>query len=318
MIDCRNAFDHPVATVIERRLGLARLATLFHHGQFRAAVDAVREMAAPPAGLEHIGKALEARLNFDASGALNELDRPMPPARLPSPWLEAIRAALRTEMKALEARPNTNHRQRTLVAELFWQADLVQRQGRLIDFVARIAALVEQAILVEIGREDGKTYATAEDFPNDGARGNPTAPGGTVARSRTDVDGSVSNLFRELERRTGAIGTASDTLRRLHAYTSCLDRVKRLRNRSCVAHALEAVNEKAIDEALNEAVVGNPIRDDSRAGRFPVEIPPNLFGSTRVLWVARQIVECSGLSLAGPNPVAAWGEKIAVHLEEGQ
>ena len=299
----------------DARVSKARVGTLLTHSLFSEAVLSIREVGDNLLSVRTMAEAMAHRLNFDIDGAINCLDR------LIIGRGSELALELRNELREMRPRNQvgeivTTEDQERLLPEVYWQADLARRQGRMIDFVARIGGLVEQALLAENGRTFGRIFKSLDEYRNFVKHSSDAS-----ALSSVDPSTPCGDLYAHLEirsKRQRALGNVAeaDRLMRIHVYATRLEWVKHLRNRSCVAHGLERVTNSAIDAALNEKVVAVWRLDEARGREVINTIPLRLFGSERVCWVAHEILRDIGISLPDRNPLVVWGERLAGLMEE--
>lgn len=296
------------------RVARSRVGTLLIQCLFSEAAVAIRDFGDDLRVVRDVVEAMAQRLNFDIDGAIRCLDRGTFGRG------SNLVPELRNELREMRPRNHagdilSTEDQERLLAEVYWQADLAWRQGRMIDFVARIGGLVEQALLAETGRTFGRIFKSLDDYRIFTKQ----SPEATTLRHADQLT-LCGDVFADLEKRAqrqrdAGNAAEADRLLRIHVHATRLDKVKQLRNRSCVAHGLERVTNSAIDTALDEQVGGIWRTSETRVREIIDTIPRSLFGSERVCWVAHEILRELGITLPDHNPLVEWGARLAGLIE---
>ena len=312
----------------DARAARTRVATLLKQCLFSEAAKSMDGLGDELVSLKVVIEAMSDRLNFDLAGAMKRLDA-IPNGHV-LVWAEELRSELRNELKEMhpryESRPTTGQSNPTenilttedqvrLLAEVYWQADLASRQGRMIDFVARIGGLVEQAVLAEVGQSFGRIFKSRDEYSTFAKSYRP------VSARRNPGERTLSgDVFDDLNKRTQdhrneGEDRKADRLHRIWVFATRLEKVKHLRNLSCVAHGLESVTKQRIDNALDQTVGASRSASERRDREVIATIPLELFGCQRVCWVASEILRELGVVIPHHNPLIKWGGRLAEVIE---
>ena len=150
-----------VASTIRRQALTQPAVRLLREGQFATAAAFIEALGDPRAGIiARLCRALHKWQDYDISGALAEARAardtlhsvPGTPGQLLSPIHQKLERYL--EQRALEIGPRLSPTTNQVI-DLLWGADLCRVQGRLVDFVARVARLNEAILRRTVSRACG-------------------------------------------------------------------------------------------------------------------------------------------------------------------
>ena len=188
-------------------------------------------------------------------------------------------------------------------SDLYWAADLCLRQGRLVDFVARVTRLQEAIlrwILGRILRVNAHDNGRKTFWPAARRLLTPDAlPSKTPDEQRAIDIPALIHVTDSL----GASATLPnrDTLRDLARYARCVDAVRDLRHRSVAGHAFEGVTEDQIAREVATRIVGQSVTEHITTR-----------GSPAVMDCLRKMFDCIGLDPPGrQNPYLTFGSGLA-------
>lgn len=187
------------------------------------------------------------------------------------------------------------------LTDVYWNADVCFRQERHVDFVARMALILERAIRCFIEEAIGHTVPESQNAKK---RGDFEVTLEARGLSRTEGRGldyvAFVKIAKDIAAHNDTFG-ADVAARAAHIteHADALDRLRQLRNESVVGHRLEAVTPTRVAEYV----------DAGLRRVFPNDGDPR--GVDGVQAAIRAILGGVGHEPTGPNPFLTYGERLA-------
>ncbi len=301
--------NHPPVLTPEPR---TVVLSLLHDGLFALASRVIRATGTDLADVADLCDVMQRRLEF-------EFSRPRTIARAladrPAASLRIRNAAstLARDLDQLMVHPVNQSTTNCQLAELFWNAEVCLRHGRIADFLARMWNAIEMALRLraELVAERRITdFPTAQSWWNELDPESPVRKGTCASKhfGSFEKDGLMSvrgciAILHGLEEAAVANHDWAEVERLNGARTAVciLEPIKQLRNDSLVAHGTIAISEDAISRALGRSTMR---QQDLR-------IPASLTGTAEVAWIYRQVMTDLGIQLSDENPILAMGRTLA-------
>ena len=303
-----NPSDPAFALDVARQMRVAfqrqPVADLLARGQFATAAEIVRswhdDRFAPLALAAEAIRLWLDQAHDDALALTTEANNHAHPHGGP-----AVNEVLHDLMADLEARrgeaPVSRDTEVRRLTDVYWNADVCFRQERHVDFVARMALILERAIqcfLEEVvGHKvpEGQNAREREEFEKALT---------DHGLSRTEGRGldvvAFARIAKEIEAKEGRWGPGvADRARRIWQHTEALYRLRELRNKSVVGHRLQAVTPTRVAEFV----------DADLKKVFPNDGDPR--GVDGVQAAIRAILGGVGHEPTGSNLFLTYGERLA-------
>lgn len=282
-----------VAATIRRQALTQPAVRMLKEGQFGTAAAFIEALGDPRAGIiARLCRALHKWQDYDISGALAEARAakdtlhsvPRTPTQILTPILQKLERDLEQRERETGPRPSPTTNQ---VIDLLWGADLCRAQGRLVDFVARVARLNEAILRRTVSRACGfdasdlnrslfwsniKTWLgdaapiLADRLMKmniDHARSDLALPPGTFNRHWAV---NVPNLLSVLD--VVALEASQSTLDLISIARASriIDVARPLHNKSIAGHAFTGVTDLVIRDLLRQVVPSTDTATRARLG----------------------------------------------------
>ena len=284
-----------VATTIRRQALTQPAVRMLREGQFGTAaafIEAWGDARATP--VAHLARALHKWQDYDISGALAEARAakntlhsvPRTPTQILNPILQKLERDLEQRARETGPRPSPTTNQ---VIDLLWGADLCRAQGRLVDFVARVARLNEAILRRTVSRACGFDasdsnrslfWSKIESWLGDAApiladrlrqanidhaRPDLTWPPGTFNRHWAV---NVPNLLSILDMVALEASQINLDLISIARASRIIDVARPLHNKSIAGHAFAGVTDSVIRDLLRQVV---PSTDTAIRARLSID-----------------------------------------------
>jgi hypothetical protein len=304
-----SATDPAFALDIARQLRVAfqrqPVADLLSRGQFATAAEIVRswddDRFAPLALAAEAIRLWLDQAHDDAHTQITGAQAHKPPGAVPD-----ITSLLNDLDGALQARqgiaPIARETEMRRLEDVFWNADLCYRQERHVDFVARMALILERAIRCFIEEAIGHTVPESQ---NKTKREEFETALEARGLSRTEGRGldyvAFVKIAKDIASNTGTFG-ADVAARATHIteHADALDRLRQLRNESVVGHRLEAVTPTRVADYVDAGLTKKVFSNDGD--------PRGVDGVQAAIRVILGVV---GHEPTGSNPFLTYGERLA-------
>ncbi|NDG98672.1 MAG: hypothetical protein EBY11_12160 [Proteobacteria bacterium] len=289
---------------------------LLHDGLFALASRVIRTAGTDLADVADLCDVMQRRLEFEFSrpriNARAIADRPTASLRIRN-----AASTLARDLDQLMVQPVNQSTTNWQLAELFWNAEVCLRHGRIADFLARMWNAIEMALRLraELVAERRITdLATAQSWWNELDPESPVRKGACASKhfGSFEKDGLMSvrgciAILQGLEESAVANHDWAEVERLNGARTAVcvLEPIKQLRNDSLIAHGTIAISEDAISRALARSTMRQQ----------ELRIPATLTGTAEVAWIYRQVMTDLGVHLCDENPILAMGRALALIVE---
>ena len=284
-----------VATTIRRQALTQPAVRMLSAGQFGTAAAFIEAWGDPRATpVAHLARALHKWQDYDISGALAEARAardtlhsvPDTSRQLLSPILQKLERYLDQRAGETGPRPSPTTNQ---VIDLLWGADLCRVQGRLVDFVARVARLNEAILRRTVSRACGfdasdsnraAFWSHIDSWLGDAApiladrlrqanidhaRPDRALPPGTFDRHWAV---NVPNLLNVLDMVASESSQINLDLIAIAQASRIVDVARPLHNKSIAGHAFASVTDAVIRDLLQQVV---PSRDIAMRARLGID-----------------------------------------------
>ena len=289
---------------------------ILHDGLFALASRVIRAAGTDLADVAELCDLMQRRLEFEFSrpriNARAIADRPTASLRIRN-----AASTLARDLDQLMVQPVNQSTTNWQLAELFWNAEVCLRHGRIADFLARMWNAIEMALRLraELVAERRITdLATAQSWWNELDPESPVRKGACASKhfGSFEKDGLMSvrgciAILQGLEESAVANHDWAEVERLNGARTAVcvLEPIKQLRNDSLIAHGTIAISEDAISRALARSTMRQQ----------ELRIPATLTGTAEVAWIYRQVMTDLGVHLCDENPILAMGRALALIVE---
>ncbi len=289
---------------------------LLHDGLFALASRVIRAAGTDLADVADLCDLMQRRLEFEFSRPLT-IARAIADRSTASLRIRNASSTLVCDLDQLMVQPANQSTTNWQLAELFWNADVCLRHGRIADFLGRMWNAMEMALRLRAELVAGRRIT---DLPTAQAWWNELEPESPVRKGTCESkhfgsfekDGLMSvrgciAILQGLEEAAVAIHDWAEVERLNGARTAVcvLEPIKQLRNDSLIAHGTIAISEDAISRALGRSTMR---QQDLR-------IPATLTGTAEVAWIYRQVMTDLGVHLSDENPILAMGCTLAGIVE---
>jgi len=318
-----------------RQFQRAPASKLLREGQFTAAASVLEGWGVPNAPvLALMCRAIQHRLDFDASGMLDALSK----ARRMIVGSEAdcddrllgMLTDVENECRQFAPTVSPLDRIRAQLVDLYWGTDLARRQHRLVDFVARATSVVENALRFEVHRTVGvsahfieRDHRARTAFFNAVSR-YPTVAAVKACRrahtlqvnftetSRINIPVLMVILDAVAENPLG--GVSPESVRAAVMLGETLAHVRDLRNQSAIAHGMDGISRRVIGDCFREGIVRATGATPSGEDDFLYKLSDRLDdrnGCEKIMEMLKRMLEHLHVPI-GSDPFRSWGSRFAV------
>ena len=310
-----SAFPLDVARQLRVAFQRQPVADLLRKGQFATAASIVESWGEPR--LQPVARAATAMRHWldlahdDAFRLVNEgLDDA---SRAGSSAADAVLRDLADDLRRRrDISTNPSHQGTVqLLVDVYWNGDLCLQQERYVDFVARVALILERAIQSFIEDVVGAHVPNNQEKDPDGVQAFWDAVKASNVQVSSDLEPprridlatymSMAGSIAKLGDRDRAVTNAATVI---NQRTGSLQGLREVRNRSVVGHDVGPVTKQIIADQV----------DAGLARAYKAQAGTDLNTKRGVAGVAtaiRDILKELGQEPTGPNPFLTYGERLA-------